>query len=232
MKIALLGYGKMGKLVESEALSQGHQIVARIGRSEANGALELADIGIDFSHADCVVEHAEAAARLGKNLVIGTTGWEDQLQAIKDLAAHYAVGILYAPNFSIGAYLFQKVVEEAAKLMNFFPFYDAAGYEMHHRHKVDAPSGTAKLLAQILTKNLGLPAPLVFSSMRCGEMPGTHSVIFDSAADTLTLTHQARNRAGFASGALEAAKWLHEKEGFYTIDQMINCISLGEKGYV
>lgn len=221
MKIALLGYGKMGKLVELEAGKQGLTVVARLSRKPDAAQIQEADVCIDFSHADSVVAHAAVAVGAGKNLVIGTTGWEQHLPAVKELADRHGVGILYAPNFSIGVSLFNKILREAAKLMRPFPCYDVSGSEMHHKNKADAPSGTALLLAETLVDGLGRSAPLTFSSVRCGEIPGTHTVIFDSPADTITLTHQARNREGFARGAIEAAKWLQGKKGFYTIEDML-----------
>lgn len=221
MKIALLGYGKMGRLIEQEAEKKGYAITAKGSRTLNAEEIKGADIAIDFSHAACLLEHVELAGKLGKNLVIGTTGWEKSHHEVLCLLEKYKIGALYSPNFSLGVTLFNKIVEDACKLMQPLSQYDVAGLEMHHNAKQDAPSGTAKKLGEIIREHLGLTEPLSFSSVRCGDIPGTHTVVFDSAVDTITLTHQARNREGFALGALTAAKWVLGKKGFYTLDDML-----------
>lgn len=221
MKIALLGYGKMGKLIEQEALKHGYTVTAKATKSGFAGLLDEADICIDFSHANCLLEHLHIAGQASKNVVIGTTGWEEHLPAVKKLAENYGIGILYAPNFSLGIYLFRQIVQEAAKLIKLHTHYKVSGNEIHHKHKADAPSGTAKLLAQDLAEILERNTPLTFSSERSGEIPGIHSVTFDCSTDTISFTHQAHNREGFALGALEAARWLQGKKGFYTLDDMM-----------
>jgi 4-hydroxy-tetrahydrodipicolinate reductase len=222
MKIALLGAGKMGCLIEQEALKHGHQIISKTGRSLPSLSLiQQADICIDFSHADAVYEHTSLACKAGKNIVIGTTGWEDQCEMIQNLALTSNIGVIASPNYSLGVQLFKMIVAETANLLKNFCDYDVSGYEIHHKYKLDAPSGTAKMLAQTVAHRLGERGIFDFSSVRCGSVPGTHTLIFDSEVDTILLTHEARSRNGFAKGALEAATWLIGKRGFYSIEDMI-----------
>ncbi|MCH9613556.1 MAG: 4-hydroxy-tetrahydrodipicolinate reductase [Chlamydiia bacterium] len=195
MKVGLIGYGKMGRLVEALASSvaEPHE----------------ADILIDFSHPDAVIKHLEMAIELKKNLVIGTTGWYDQLDQVQTMVEKAGIGVVYGPNFSIGVYLMGELVKRAHELMEKFPEYDIAGVEYHHKHKVDSPSGTAL--------SLGVP----FSSVRVGSLFGTHTVLFDSPEDTLEVTHRAKGREGFAKGALKAAEWILGKKGFYHFDHYL-----------
>lgn len=195
MKIGLLGYGKMGKMVE--AVAEPHKVVEPA----------QADVLIDFSHAACVREHIEFAIEQGIPLVIGTTGWYDEMDAFREMIEGADIGVVYGPNFSIGVHLMMQIVNYANDLISHFPEYDIAGYESHHKHKVDAPSGTAL--------KLGVP----FSSVRVGYDPGTHTVIYDSEVDTLEITHRARSREGFAKGAIKAAEWIKDKKGFYSFDK-------------
>lgn len=239
MKIALIGYGKMGKLLEKTAKQNNHSIVAKIDSSSklttqsADKILE-ADICIDFSHPHAVLQNLTAIACQGKNVIVGTTGWYDQITSAQEIVRKHGIGFLYAPNFSIGITLFLQIVEEAAKLINNHPEYDVGGYEMHHSQKADFPSGTAKAIVKSLIENIErktnpvydlknrklLPHELHFGSVRYGSIPGTHTVLFDSPTDTITITHEARNRDGFAQGAIKAAEWLIGKKGFYTLEDM------------
>lgn len=237
MKIALLGYGKMGRMVEEVAIQKGHTIVAKIRSSPkiVEQAIQHAEVCIDFSHPSCVIDHIHLAARLGKNLVVGTTGWLEHLDQVKEIVRQSKIGFLYAPNFSLGVHLFLKVVSEAALLIDRFEDYDVGVVESHHNKKADSPSGTAKAIADLLLENIKRKTTLVHdavqgqiaphelhvASIRFGSIPGTHSVMFDSPADTITLTHQARSREGFARGAVAAAEWLQGKNGFYTIEDLI-----------
>lgn len=225
MKIALIGYGKMGQLIAQLAPHKGHEIVAIISRTtktvhEQLDQLRAADIWIDFSHPDAVLEHLRQSIAQEKPLIIGTTGWENQLQLAKELVAASSIGCLYAPNFSIGIHLFKKIVSYAAQLIAPFAEYDLSGIEYHHKHKLDAPSGTAKALSSSITHHLPHLEGFQFSSVRCGHIPGTHTILLDSPVDTITLSHQARNREGFAYGALTAAEWLLNKKGFFTLDDL------------
>lgn len=226
MKIALLGYGKMGQLVEQVAKNKGHQIVAIFSNQlgcvlNRKHDLAQADLAIDFSQATCVLPHLELCLKLGKPLVIGTTGWDEQLSIAQEMVKQFQGSCFYAPNFSIGVYLFQQIVAYAASLIQPFKDYDVSGVEYHHRQKLDTPSGTAKLLSQNLLKQMPRLHEFSFSTVRCGHIPGTHTLHFDSPADTLILTHEARNRQGFAHGAIVAAEWLLNKQGFFSIDEMM-----------
>lgn len=214
MKIALIGYGKMGKLVHKVAEEKGHSIVAVID-SKTSGSIAEADVCIDFSVPNAVVKNVELAASLGKNIVVGTTGWHEEMEAIRNIVNRSSIGLLHAPNFSLGIALFLKMIEQTAGLMAPFNQYGVAGIEMHHETKLDAPSGTAKAIASRLKQ------PVEFSSVRVGHIPGTHSVIYDCPVDTITLTHTARNREGFAEGAITAAEWLEGKKGIFTLDDLI-----------
>lgn len=234
MKIALLGYGKMGQLVEQLAHAKGHQIVVRFSRQlgtlqERKEELRQADLAIDFSQASFVLPHLEICLELEKPVVIGTTGWDEHLSVAEEMVNKTNGSCLYAPNFSIGVYLFQHIVNYAASLLQPFQDYDVAGIEYHHREKLDQPSGTAKTLSRNLLQHMPRIGEMHFSSIRCGHMPGTHTLHFDSQFDTLTLTHEARSRQGFAQGAIAAAEWILPRQGFFSIDEMMRSIQL-EKG--
>lgn len=227
MKIALIGYGKMGALIDAVASAQGHDIIAKIDPKSKTPhisakAINDADVCIDFSRPAAVLSNVKACAALKKNMVIGTTGWEADLPLIKEIVNDSGIGCIHSANFSIGVNLFMNIVAHAAELLNLFDEYDVAGFECHHRQKVDAPSGTAKALIQILRSKMPQKKTCDFSSIRCGSDPGTHTILFDSPADTITLTHQARNRQGFAMGAVAAAEWIVNKHGLFTIQDFLN----------
>ena len=225
MKIALFGYGKMGRLVEKEAEAQGHQIsVIFSRRSDAPRNLAEADLAIDFSVGSSTLDNLSLCLSHGKPMVIGTTGWENQLGKVQELVLKAQGSCLHAPNFSIGFYLYQQIVNYAAALFQPFEAYDVCGIEAHHKEKLDSPSGTAKLLTGDLLHHMPRLQNFKFSSIRCGHMPGTHTIQFDSPADTITLAHQARNREGFAQGALAAAGWLLKRKGFFSLEDMMKDI--------
>jgi 4-hydroxy-tetrahydrodipicolinate reductase len=233
LPIAIIGYGAMGHLIEKLAPDHRCEVVAIIDpltgtptiTAESTGEAEVL---IDFTNPSAVRGNAEAAAALGKNLVIGTTGWETDRKAVTALGDY--IGIVYGANFSIGVNLFYQIVETAARLMDAFPEYDPFGVEMHHNRKADSPSGTAKQLAGIVVdhlerKNAALydrinrriePNEFHFASVRAGSIPGTHLVGFDSPSDTIELRHTVRNREGLANGALRAARWIRDKKGFHS----------------
>ncbi|HRD56249.1 MAG TPA: 4-hydroxy-tetrahydrodipicolinate reductase [Parachlamydiaceae bacterium] len=237
MKIALIGYGKMGKLIEKAALQEKHEIVARIDSKNkiSEKSLNKADVCIDFSAPSHFIENMKELAALNQTVVAGTTGWYSQIDVIKDLVECSKIGFFYAPNFSIGVNIFYEIVKQAASLIHSFDNYDASGFEIHHHKKKDSPSGTAIELSRLLMNELKRkkevvytqideeikPHELHFASVRGGQNPGQHTILFDSSEDTITLTHQARNREGFAKGALTAACWLQGKKGFYTMQDMI-----------
>lgn len=222
MIIGLIGYGKMGKLVEQEALGQGFQVGAIFSREKPTAkALEQIDVAIDFSHGSAVLDHLQACLAAKRPLVIGTTGWEEYLPEARERVLKAQGAALYAPNFSIGFFLFQQMVSYAGTLFQHFEGYDVCGVEWHHKQKADRPSGTAKLLAKTLLQKMPRLQAFEFTSVRCGHMPGTHTLQFDSQSDTLTVTHEARNRLSFAQGALKAAEWLKGKQGFFSLEEMM-----------
>ncbi len=242
MDIVLIGYGKMGRAAHQAFLDRGH-VVSGIMTEKSppellREALQQADLCVDFSHSNAVLGNIAACGRAKKNIVVGTTGWESQLEEAKKRVFLDGVGCLYAPNFSVGVHLFLKLAAAAASFLTDLDEYDIGITEAHHRHKTDNPSGTAKLAAEIMIERhprklraemaLGgapLEDVLQISSLRCGAIPGTHSVVIDSPSDTVTLTHQARDRKGFALGAVRAAEWLCGKTGFFTLDDLL----FGEK---
>jgi 4-hydroxy-tetrahydrodipicolinate reductase len=252
MNIALIGYGKMGHEVERLALSKGDRIVGKwdpslfsvgsppgqVGQADRKTLQETiqdAEVCIDFTQPRAVLENVRNIACLQKPLVVGTTGWYEHLPEVQSIISQNGIGLVHAPNFSLGINLFYLVVEKAAELFNPFEDYDVFGSEIHHRHKVDSPSGTAKRLGEIILKKFTrkkraiseslnraiAPEEFHLVSIRAGEFPGIHSLTFDSPADTIELTHTVRSRAGFAAGALLAAEWVLHRKGFYTFEQVL-----------
>jgi len=232
MKIALLGYGRMGKAIEKFALDRGHEIVYTSDKDETQGDLSLADIAINFSVPQAAVENIKSALAENIPVVCGTTGWLDHYQEVVDYCKAYQSGFLYASNFSIGVNLFFKINTLAAKLMK--PHqekYHPSLEEIHHIHKLDAPSGTALTLAEDVLIESDLNGweldgntkdKLNISSIREGEVPGTHTVKYTSSIDEISLKHQAFGREGFALGALVAAEWLADKKGIYSMNDVLN----------
>lgn len=232
MKVGIIGYGKMGKMVEKAAIEKGHGITIIKKDEKIN---DHADVYIDFTQPESVVKNLQRVASMKKPLVIGTTGWYDQLSEVKKIVEKYQIGCVYSPNFSIGVHLFMQLVEEAAKLFGPFDQYDVAGFEMHHNQKTDCPSGTAKQLAEILLKHIPRKKKVIgniddrkieadelhFPAVRVGNIPGTHQITFDSPADTITLTHTARNREGFARGAITAAELILDKKGLFHLQELL-----------
>ncbi len=219
IKIALIGYGKMGK--EIEALCRDSEIFEIVSVSYKNKDDELdfsgiakADVAIDFTSKDVVLKNIEEVAKLGKNMVVGTTGWSDSLDEVKRIVEKNKIGFIYSPNFSVGVNIFFKMIDFASKLFTKLPEYDVYGLEIHHKMKLDSPSGTA---LKIANKIKGLN----FTSIRAGRNPGFHEVVFDSQADGITLSHQAYNRVGFAKGALMAAEFIKNKKGMYSFEDII-----------
>jgi 4-hydroxy-tetrahydrodipicolinate reductase len=231
MKLALIGHGAMGRLVESRAREEGHEVATHIGsRESALRAEELAEIlgghdaAIDFTVSEAVPRHAEACALARVPLVEGTTGWNDRLEDIRRTVERAGGALIYGANFSVGVQIFYRVVALAARLSRSFdyaPFVE----EAHHSRKRDAPSGTALHLRDILAEVYKAEIPV--ASTRAGHIPGTHRVGFDSAADTVTLTHTARSREGFAAGALVAARWIQGKTGVYEFSETLEEILKG-----
>lgn len=242
LKIALSGYGKMGKMLMEAAPRFDAKIVAIIDPHVAEAKREItaenlcgADVCIDFSHPDAVFSNIQKAAGAGINLVVGTTGWNHALARVKDIVLEHGIGLVYGANFSIGMNLFFRMVENAAKEFNRFPEYDIYGYELHHRQKADSPSGTAIALSEILLDQSERKSNIIydrvnrkigedelhFASIRAGFIPGTHTVGFDSEADTIELVHRIRNRSCLAIGALKAAQWIQNRKGMYSFQEII-----------
>ncbi len=221
MRIALLGYGKMGRLVEQIALREGWEVGPRLdigdniqGAGITRTSMNGVDVAVDFSQPDAVIPNIEAASRAGVNLVVGTTGWLNDRARVQRLVEQTAIGLVYGSNFSIGMNLFFAIVSHASQVIGKIPQYDAFLEEQHHRAKKDAPSGTALTLAELMRPYFKSQEPGI-ASVRAGYIPGNHIVGFDSEADTILLEHRARSRQGFAEGAILAARWIVGKKGFY-----------------
>jgi 4-hydroxy-tetrahydrodipicolinate reductase len=225
MRVLLLGHGRMGRLVEALAPEYGATIARVVTHADAestltNGDLGGAEVAVDFTLADAVPRNLPLLAKRGLNVVVGTTGWAQHEAALRDVVEAANVGVIVAPNFSVGMNVFQLVVEEAGRRFARHPAYGAWIHEWHHAAKKDAPSGTALQLEAGL-RDAGYTAAIGVSSTRAGSIPGTHQVGFDGPADTITLTHTVRDRGVFARGALEAARWLQGKRGWFTIRDML-----------
>lgn len=244
MKIALLGYGKMGQLIEQFATNRGHEITLKIDAQNAEELtsenLKKADIAIDFSTPHTVLHHIKKCFEANLPLVVGTTGWYDQLSQLKEECEHNGHSLLYASNFSIGVNLFFAMNKILAKLMNRYPQYDVQVEEIHHTHKLDSPSGTAITIAEGVLGNIDRKKAwanelvgnnqhvayksdqLLIESHRIEEVPGTHTVIYSSEVDDIELKHTAHNRDGFALGAVLAAEWLQGKTGFFSVNDLFD----------
>jgi len=230
MKIAIIGYGKMGHEIERAAKLMGIAVQCIIDPKDPGAthksidekSMQNVDVCIDFTRPDAVLENINQISKFKKNIVVGTTGWHNSLEKAKEISRKNNLGLVYASNFSIGVNVFFRIIENAAKIMNNLSDYDVFGYELHHNKKLDSPSGTAKSIEKILVSNIKRKKEVPFASVRAGSIPGTHVVGFDSSADTIELKHTARNREGFAIGAIMAAEWINGKKGFYNIDDMMN----------
>jgi len=232
MKIALLGYGRMGKAIEKFAVDRGHTIVYVLDKEVEKGALSDSDVAINFSIPSAAVANIKAALDHHIPVVCGTTGWLDQLETIKAYTHKKESAFLYASNFSIGVNLFFKINAQVAQLMApHKETYQAKMKEIHHIHKLDAPSGTALTLAEAILKenmynqwelNGQNPDRLAIEAVREGEVPGTHSITYTSEVDSIQLTHEAFSREGFALGAVIAAEWILGKKGNYSMQDVLN----------
>ena len=221
-RILIVGYGRMGRLVESLAPDAGVDVAGRVDIDNADQPADwpAADVAIDFSIASAVPANARHLARRGTHLVIGTTGWQEQEAALRAELAAFPVGVVSAPNFALGVNLFVAIATNAAELFANRPEFGAWIHELHHITKTDAPSGTALRLRDTM-KTAGYSLPIDVASTRAGSIPGTHTVGFDSPADTITLTHTARDRTGFARGALEAARWVNGRRGWFSMRDVL-----------
>jgi 4-hydroxy-tetrahydrodipicolinate reductase len=250
MRIALIGYGKMGMMVEQIAKAQGHTIDAivdpfatnapagmMISKNIKEANFDSINAAIEFTQPDTAIPNILALAERKIPTITGTTGWHDSMDKVKSAIGEAGSSLFWASNYSIGVNMFFQIAWYAAKLVNKFPEYDAAGFEAHHNMKKDSPSGTAKILAEGVLSIIDRKKKIIwetmnrkpeadelhFPSLRMGSVPGTHSLFFDSPADTIEITHTARSREGFASGAVRAAEWLvaEKRTGIFTISDMM-----------
>ncbi|MDB5089392.1 MAG: 4-hydroxy-tetrahydrodipicolinate reductase [Mucilaginibacter sp.] len=247
MKIALLGYGKMGKIIEKIAADRKHEIVLKIDQDNQDELtaenLQMADVAIEFSTPGTVLSNIEHCLNAGVPVVVGTTGWYSSLPKLKAQYESSSTALLYATNFSVGVNIFFHVNKVLAKLMNNYPYYDVQVEEIHHTQKLDSPSGTAITIAEGIVENLhskkewvnSLTADgaetaddnvksdqLLIESFRIDSVPGTHTVIYDSEVDSIEFKHTAHNRNGFALGAVLAAEWIQGKTGFHSVEDMFD----------
>jgi len=221
LRIAIVGYGKMGRMIERLAPEHDCEVVRRIhsaengnGDSLTRAALNGVDVAIEFTTPAAAAHNLCRLIEAGIPVVTGTTGWFAALLEIRKLAEAKNAGVVWGPNFSVGLHHFRKTVAEAARRFAREESYGAWGWEIHHAAKKDAPSGTLLALAEDMASS-GYTRPVSLSANRAGAMPGTHEIGFDSAEDTITIRHTARSREGFARGALRAARWLVPKKGFF-----------------
>lgn len=235
MKIALIGYGKMGKTIEQIAVSRGHEIVARIDKDNQEDfdtpQFKSADVAIEFTTPQTALENYRKALAAGVKVVSGTTGWLEYLPEIKEACKNGST-FFYASNFSLGVNIFFALNKYLAKMMNDYPDYSVRMEETHHIHKLDAPSGTAITLAEGIIGEMDRKTSWVegrkpaeeeigITSIRRGEVPGIHTITYDSAVDSITITHDSKNRDGLALGAVIAAEFAKDKTGFLTMQDML-----------
>jgi len=251
MRIALIGYGKMGKMIEQIACTAGHEIAVIIDPlttapegvpihksiSLAGNLAANVDVAIEFTQPAAAVENLITLAERKIPTVTGTTGWHERIDEVRRAVESAGSALLWSSNFSIGVNLFYRIAWHAAELFNKYPEYDIGGFEAHHNKKLDSPSGTAKILAEGVLSKIDRKDTIIwetldrkpkeneihYPSLRMGSIPGTHSLFFDSPADTIEITHTVRNREGLASGAIRAVEWLTAKKrhGIFTIDDVL-----------
>jgi len=226
MRITLIGYGKMGRMIEEIGRGMGHEIIHTIdiddspGEAEFSGNwVENSDVVIDFSVAEAVVSNIRNAVAAGLPIVEGTTGWNGQLETVRQIVEDAKGACVYSSNYSMGVLALFHLTRQAGKLLSRWKAYRPFIHEAHHDQKVDAPSGTALSLKEILEESYSSEIPT--SSTRAGFIPGVHVVGFDSPFDTLTLEHRARSREGFSRGAIFAAEWVQGKSGFYNFEEVL-----------
>jgi 4-hydroxy-tetrahydrodipicolinate reductase len=231
MKLALFGNGAMGRLVAARAADEGHEVALVLTSRDASRSpqeieegLRGMDAAIDFSVSGAVLANVSACARAGVPLVEGTTGWNTRMTDVRQVVEEHGGSLLYGANFSTGVNLFYRIVARAAELFQGLDTYEPFIEEAHHSRKRDAPSGTALRLRNILASasHGAREREIPVSSTRAGFIPGTHRVGFDSVADQITLTHTARTREGFATGALLAARWIKGRRGVYEFSEMLD----------
>ncbi|HOJ64308.1 MAG TPA: 4-hydroxy-tetrahydrodipicolinate reductase [Spirochaetota bacterium] len=247
MRVALVGYGKMGKQIEIILKKEkSYEKIVRIDKfnkeadfSEVNrDSLKDIDVAIDFSTPESAIDNIKKYVECRVNVVMGTTGWYDKLEDVKTIVGNN-IGFIWSGNFSLGVNIFFRIIKESARIINkFSDQYDILSYELHHKEKKDSPSGTAMMIGNILLNGISKKEKIIteklnrkienneihIASVRGGYIDGTHTVIFDSVADTIELTHRARSREGFAIGAVKACEWIYGKKGFFNIDDFMNDI--------
>ena len=234
MKIALIGYGKMGKTIENIALERGHEVVLRldVNNPEDFKRLAEADIAIEFTRPESAVDNLKRCMSVKVPVVCGTTGWLEHYDEVSKLCQNNNAAFFYASNYSIGVNIFFEINRQLAAMMHNYPMYDIKMEEIHHTQKLDAPSGTAITLAKGIIENVGRktnwvcdtegsPDDLVITSKRIDPAPGTHVVTYDSPIDSIEITHTAHSREGFATGAVLAAEWLFGKKGVFSMKDML-----------
>jgi len=228
MNLAIVGYGKMGRLIEQLAPQYEGQVKLRLdidnnanfeGLTKEN--FRGIDAALEFSTPTSAPQNIERLAQLGVNTVVGTTGWFGEMERARKAVERAGTGLVWSPNFSVGVSIFSQIVAEAAKRMARQAEYGAWAWEIHHATKKDAPSGTLLALVKTMKQN-GYTKPIDTGASRAGAHPGTHEIGFDSAADTITIRHTARSREGFARGALRAARWIAGKKGFFDFREIVN----------
>jgi 4-hydroxy-tetrahydrodipicolinate reductase len=221
-RLLVVGYGRMGRLVESLAGEYGFEVCGRVDVDNADrpAGWPAADVAVDFSTATAVAANSRVLAARGTNLVIGTTGWQEHEAEVRAAVGDHPIGVVAAPNFALGVNIFLAVAATAAALMAKRPEFGAWIHELHHRAKIDAPSGTAIAIRDAMVQS-GYGGAIDVASTRVGSIPGTHTVGFDGPADTITLTHTTRDRSLFARGALEAARWVHGRRGWFSMKDVL-----------
>ncbi len=231
LRLLLVGYGRLGRLLDASSEARGFDVVGRLdAANNADGAGLAAflpgsvDVAVDFSTGPALVANFPRLAALGAGLVIGTTGWQADEPRLRATAAAAGVGVVAAPNFSVGLVLFQDLVAASAGLFGARDDYGAWIHETHHAAKRDAPSGTALLLRATMAQ-AGYPRPIDVAASRAGYVPGTHTVAFDGPSETVTLTHTVRDRSTFAHGALAAARWIHGRHGWFGMRDVLGLSS-------
>ncbi len=244
MKVVLLGYGKMGQLIEKFAVKRGHEVILIVdehNRAEITADdLMAADVAIDFSTPHAALENISLCFEADLPIVVGTTGWYEHLEEVKETCLQAGQSLLYGSNFSIGVNIFFHINRMLAKAVAPYKQYDVQVEEIHHIHKLDSPSGTAITIAEGIIENnssksswvndlvgsgaevIAKPDELLIESLRIEEVPGTHTVLYSSEVDQIEFKHTAHNRDGFALGAVVAAEWLQEKKGFYQVTDIFN----------
>jgi 4-hydroxy-tetrahydrodipicolinate reductase len=247
MKIAIIGYGGMGKMIESIAQEKGIEVVSIVDPKcneegifcEVNEeSMKDVDVAIDFTLPTTIMDNIKKYCELKVNVVVGTTGWYDHIDEVRKIAEDAKIGFLWSSNFSVGVNMYFKMIDAASKLMNKVEDYDVWAFELHHNNKADSPSGTAKTLSQILIDNIDRKNKVVydkldrkiekdelhFSSVRGGAVNFEHTIGFDSDADCITIKHAARNRKGYALGAVLAALWLKDKKGYFEMEDFLSSL--------